>query len=153
MSGFFVLSGANRAAIPGILTTVVLVEEDVQQSHHRPEEAQRVPGGWDFQIPRQLVHEGGKVVSPTHHPPLPPRKYTWYSFLLEAESNPRPSGLQRSASTNCATTCPHCHVDIIDYCLWQVWEYISIACNSVTFASDLKGICVLRILSDIYIYI
>jgi len=45
MSGFFVLSGANRAAIPGILTTVVLVEEDVQQSHHRPEEAQRVPGG------------------------------------------------------------------------------------------------------------
>jgi len=26
----------------------------------------------------------GKVVSLTHRPPLPPRKYTWYS--LEAES-------------------------------------------------------------------
>jgi hypothetical protein len=33
---------------------------------------------------------GGKVVSLTHRPPLPPRKYTWYSFLLEAESTPRP---------------------------------------------------------------
>jgi hypothetical protein len=28
------------------------------------------------------------VVSPTHRPPLPPRKYSWYSFVLEAESNP-----------------------------------------------------------------
>jgi len=30
------------------------------------------------------THEGGKVVSPTHRPPLPPRKYSWYSLLLEA---------------------------------------------------------------------
>jgi hypothetical protein len=34
------------------------------------------------------AHEGGKVVSPTHRPPLPPRKDSWYSFLLEAESFP-----------------------------------------------------------------
>jgi len=27
------------------------------------------------------AHEGGKVVSPKHRPPLPPRKYSWYSFL------------------------------------------------------------------------
>jgi hypothetical protein len=33
---------------------------------------------------------GGKVVSLKHRPPLPPRKYTWYSFLLEAESTPGP---------------------------------------------------------------
>jgi len=39
-----------------------------------------------FQISRQSALEGGKVVSPTHRPPLPPRKYSWYSFLLEAES-------------------------------------------------------------------
>ena len=26
----------------------------------------------------------------SHQPPLPPRKYTWYSFLLEAESTPGP---------------------------------------------------------------
>jgi hypothetical protein len=37
---------------------------------------------------RQSAHEGSKVVSPTHRPPLPPRKYSWYSFLLEAESTP-----------------------------------------------------------------
>jgi hypothetical protein len=32
------------------------------------------------------VQDGGKVVSLTQRPPLPRRKYTWYSFLLEAES-------------------------------------------------------------------
>ena len=37
----------------------------------------------------KTVHEGGKV-SPTHQPPLPPRKYSWYSFLLETESTPGP---------------------------------------------------------------
>ena len=37
-------------------------------------------------ISRQSAHEGVKVFSPTHRPPLPPRKYSWYSFLLEAES-------------------------------------------------------------------
>ena len=36
------------------------------------------------------AHDGGKVVSLTHRPPLPPRKYSRYSFLLEAESTPGP---------------------------------------------------------------
>ena len=43
------------------------------------------------------AQDGGKVVSLTYQPPLPPRKYTWYSCLLEAESTPgaivRPAGL------------------------------------------------------------
>ena len=47
-----------------------------------------VQGGSGSQISRQLACEGGKVVSPTHRPPLPPRKYSWYSFLLEDESTP-----------------------------------------------------------------
>ena len=66
------------------------------QSHYRPGQALRVPGDWGSQISRQSAHEGGRV-GPTHLPPLPPRKYSWYLFLLEAESTPRaivrPEGL------------------------------------------------------------
>jgi hypothetical protein len=39
----------------------------------------------------KTAHEGGKVVSLMHRLPLPPRKYSWYPFLLEAESTPGPS--------------------------------------------------------------
>ena len=35
-------------------------------------------------LKKKSAHERGKVVSPTHRPPLPPRKYSWYSFPLEA---------------------------------------------------------------------
>jgi len=63
------------------------------------------------QISRQSVHEGGKVVSLTHRPLLtqetilvlisvrgwnyPQTKSQWH----HRESNPRPSGMYRGAST------------------------------------------------------
>jgi hypothetical protein len=60
-----------------------------KQPHYRPWQALMFQGGWSSQILRQSAHEGGKVVSPTHRPPLPPG-YIPGTFLLEAESTPGP---------------------------------------------------------------
>jgi hypothetical protein len=72
------------------LKVTVKVKVTVKQPHYRPGQAVRVPGRWDSQICKQSAREGGKVVRPKHRPPLPPRKYSWYSFLLETESTPEP---------------------------------------------------------------
>jgi len=37
-----------------------------------------------------MAQDGGKVVSLTHQPLFTPRKYSRYSFLLQAESTPGP---------------------------------------------------------------
>ena len=53
-----------------------------KQSHYSPWKAQKFPRGWGSQISRQSALEGGNVVSPTHRPPLPSKKYSCYSFPL-----------------------------------------------------------------------
>ena len=62
----------------------------VPQPSASPRTPQPVYVVWDCQISRQWTHEGGSVVSPKIQPPLPSKKYSWYSFLLEDESTPWP---------------------------------------------------------------
>jgi len=66
----------------------------VKKLLYRPRHALTVPEDSDSQI---SIHERDKFVKPTRRPPLtppspppPPRKYSWYSILFDAESNPWP---------------------------------------------------------------
>jgi len=52
------------------------VKVKAQQFLYRPGKTLSVPEGCGLQIAEELAHEGGKVVNPTHRPPLP-QKYSW----------------------------------------------------------------------------
>ena len=58
-----------------------------------PITGQRCPkGSRELRFPDYVTvaQDGGKVVSLTHRPLFIPRKYSWYSFLSEAESTAGP---------------------------------------------------------------
>jgi len=72
------------------LTLILLLVLNVNQSLYRPGQAQRVSRKLMFPDFMTTTQDVGKVVSLTHRPPLTPEKFSWYSFLLEAESTPGP---------------------------------------------------------------
>jgi len=69
----------------------MLVKNNKRQSS--PITGPRGPqGSRELRFPDYVTtaQDGGKVVSLTHRQLFTPRKYSWYSFLLEAESTPGP---------------------------------------------------------------
>ena len=68
---------------------VIYRHKKVNQSHYRPGEALRFPGGWASQSSRQSAHEGSKVVSPTHRPPLLHQEIFLVLIFFRGWVNPR----------------------------------------------------------------
>jgi len=64
-----------------------------------PGQTLRVPVGWDSYTLRQSAHEGGKVVSPTHRPPLPPQEillvHISFRDWVDYRAIVRPEGLRQ----------------------------------------------------------
>jgi len=64
------LAGWRTASVP-VRFLIYISRVKVQQSMYRSGQTVRVSGGSSSQILTQSEHESGKVVSPTHRPPLP----------------------------------------------------------------------------------
>jgi hypothetical protein len=123
------------------------VKVKVKQSHYRPWQALRVPTDWGSQILRQSTHEGGKVVSPTHRPPLPPGNIPGTHFcyrlsrpqghsaagrIMSMKNPMTPSGIDPTTFrfvAQCLNHCvPSCHkagnVNVWCFSLQEVWQNV-----------------------------
>jgi len=67
-----------------------MTKNKVKLSRYRPRWAKKVTGSLRFPDIMTTAQDDGKFVSLTHRPLFTPRKYSWYSFLLEAESTSGP---------------------------------------------------------------
>jgi len=107
----------------------------VKQSHDRPGQARRVPGDWGSQISRQLAHECGKVVSPMHQMPLPPRKSFLVLISVRGWVNPRAivqlEGL-------CQRKIPMTPSGIKPVIFWLVAQRLSLLCHPLPLTLNVQ---------------
>ena len=69
-----------------------------------------------YRIFRHSAHESGKVVSPMLRTPLPPRRYPWYSFWLEAKLTQGYNAARRIKSMkNLSDPIGNCTCDLLAY--------------------------------------
>jgi len=96
-------------------------------------------------ICRQSAHEGGNVVSLTHRlhlPPPPPRRYSWYSFLLETEltRGPRCGRNQWKVPqwflVRAETCCPYCKSVVV---ITHLSSLPTLACMFNSVVTGLAG--------------
>jgi len=90
------VSGVSKPIIRRYNRMYTAFGKKIKQSHYRPGQALRVPGVWGSQISTQSAHEGGKVVSPTHQPPLPQETFLVLISVrgwVDSRAIVRPEGL------------------------------------------------------------
>jgi hypothetical protein len=82
----------------------------VKLSRYRPGQALEVLGGWCSRISRQSLHKGGKVVSPTHQPSLPPGTTELILNSISSHLDPRCAALCISKSYSDIILILFCHL-------------------------------------------
>jgi hypothetical protein len=68
-------------------------------------------GLWEVEAPRFLdnwLTNGGAVISVTHRPAFTPQEDSWYSFLLEVESNSVGGRIKNSVTSGIEPISEYC---------------------------------------------
>jgi hypothetical protein len=86
-----------------------------------PLQALTGPEGWVSQISRESTREGGKVVSPTHRPPLPTENIPGTHFCQSAASRIMPMKFSNDTTGNLNRDLPD-----VAQCLNQLRHRVSV---------------------------